>query len=109
GAEKWWAKHVATKTPPPIDGGEGARRWLLSKFPHAEGKEKVEATLAQEALMVALRDAERTNEEALEAYETAKSAVIQSLGAAYGITGSFGTTTYFDNKWGKRSFRARWN
>lgn len=108
GAEKWWGKHVATQTPPPIDGGEGARRWLLSKFPHAEGKEKVEATLAQEALMVALRDAERTKEEAEEVYETAKSSVIQSLGSAYGLTGSFGTATYFDNQWGKRTFRARW-
>jgi len=108
GAEKWWAKHVATKTPPPIDGGEGARRWLLSKFPHAEGKEKVEATLAQEALAVALRDAERTADEASEAYETAKARVIESLGSAYGLTGSFGSITHFDNQYGKRSFRARW-
>ncbi len=109
GTEKWWAKHVATKTPPAIDGGEGARRWLLSKFPHAEGKEKVEATLAQEALAVALRDAERTSDEATETYETAKARVIESMGAAYGLTGSFGAITYFDNRYGKRSFRARWN
>jgi predicted phage-related endonuclease len=108
GAEKWWAKHVSPRMPPPIDGGDGARRWLLSKFPHAEGKEKVEASLAQEALAVALRDAERTADEATEVYETAKARVIESMGTAYGLTGSFGSITYYDNQYGKRSFRARW-
>lgn len=108
GAERWWVKHVEPKIPPPIDGGEGARRWLLSKYPSAEGKEKVEASLAQEALCVALREAEEKLEAATEAHETAKARVIESLGMAYGLKGSFGSVTYFDNQWGKRTFRARW-
>lgn len=109
GAEAWWLKHVDAKVPPPIDGGEGARRWLLSKFPHADGKEKVEATLTQEGLALALREAEVARDAAEETYETAKSRVVETLGAAYGLKGSFGTITYFDNQWGKRTFRARWS
>lgn len=107
GAEAWWAKHVVTKTPPPLDGGEGARRWLLARYPTAEGKEKTEATLAQEALALALREAEEASERATEAYETAKARVIESIGSGYGIKGSFGSITYAVNQWSKRSFRAR--
>lgn len=109
GAEKWWAKHVATKTPPPIDASEGARRWLLSKYPTADGKAKLEATLEQEALAQALRDAEAAHDAATEALEAAKARVIESMGSAYGLKGNFGTVTYFDNKWSKRTFRARWS
>jgi predicted phage-related endonuclease len=109
GAERWWAKHVATQTPPPIDGGEGARRWLLSRYPTADGKTKLEATLEQEALAAALKEAEAAHAVAEEALETARSRVIASLGSAYGLKGSFGTVTYFENKWNKRSFRARWS
>lgn len=108
GAEKWWMKHVVAQTPPPIDGGEGARRWLLSKFPQPAGKEKVEASLEQEALAVALREAEAAHAVTEEALETAKNRLIASLGSAYGLTGSFGAVTYFLNQWDKRSFRARW-
>jgi len=43
-----------------------------------------------------------------EAVETAKQRVIASMGASYGLKGSFGTVTYFDNQWGKRTFRPRW-
>lgn len=119
GAERWWVKHVeatlaarakgGADVPPPIDGGAGARRWLLSKHPHAADKKKLEATLQQEAMAVELREAEAARIAAEEREETAKSKLIESLGAAYGLTGSFGSITYFDNQWNKRTFRARWS
>lgn len=107
--ERFWERYVSARVPPPIDGGEGARRWLLSKYPHAEGKEKVEATLAQEALCVSLRARESEKDAAEAAYETAKSKVIAAMGAAYGLKGNFGSITNNDNQWGKRTFRARWS
>lgn len=119
GAERWWTKYVAATlearargeadVPPPLDGGEGARRWLLSRYPHATDKTKLEATLEQEVLCVALREAEAAREAAAEHEETVKSKLIASLGSAYGLKGSFGSVTYFDNQWGKRTFRARWS
>lgn len=109
GAERWWAKHVAPKNPPPLDGGDGAKRWLLSKYPRAEGKEKREATLAEEALALELREAEAAREAAEEREATAKAKLIAAIGSAYGIKGSFGSLTYFDNQWGKRTFRPRWS
>lgn len=107
-AEVWWGKHVATKTPPPLDGGDGAKRWLQARYPTAEGKEKAEATLQQEALALALKDAEATRDAAEEAYDTAKARVIESMGPGYGLTGSFGSITNFNNKYGTRTFRPRW-
>lgn len=109
GCEAFWAKYVATKTPPPIDGGAGARAWLQRRFPRADtGKAKVEASLAQEGLCEALRAAEAARDSAEETYETAKSRVIATMGTAYGLTGNFGSVTNGDNQWGKRTFRARW-
>ena len=109
GCETFWTKYVATKLPPPIDGGAGARAWLQRRFPRAtEGKTKAEASLAQESLCMALREAEARLDEASEKYETAKSRVLATMGAAYGLTGNFGSITNADNKWGKRTLRARW-
>lgn len=108
GIETWWARYVAAGVPPPLDGSEGAKRWLLAKYPHADGKEKAEASLAQEALCMALREAEEARDRAEESYETAKQRVIESMGAAHGLKGNFGSITNGDNKWSKRTFRARW-
>lgn len=117
-AERWWAKYIdATRAAreqgqpdvaPPLDGGDGAKRWLLSKYPHAADKKKLEATLQQEAIAAELREAEAAREAAEEREATAKARLIESMGTTYGIAGSFGSITYFDNQYGKRSFRARW-
>lgn len=37
----FWTQHVLARVPPPIDGSEGARRWLNARFPADDGHEMV--------------------------------------------------------------------
>lgn len=108
GAEQWWAKYVTTNTAPPIDGGKGASEWLLRRHTMPAHKEKTEASLQQEALCLALREAEAAHDAAEKTYDDAKARVLETIGDGYGLTGSFGSITWSKNQYGTRTFRAHW-
>ncbi len=76
---EWWDRHVVSGEQPPLDGSEGARRWLSRKFPH-------EAAAMMPAPPIATELAGRLHEArvALEAWEAVKGECENKLKAMIG-------------------------
>jgi putative phage-type endonuclease len=92
-AEDWWRQHVQADCPPPIDGSEDARRWLLSRYPGARTALR-EASPEEVDLVRALaraRDAARAAEAELGRLE---SRVKQAIGDAEGVALPNGRATW---------------
>lgn len=96
--------------PPDLDAGEGARDWLLRKFPgEKRAKQAVrEATLAETALVMQLKEAKEAKEAAEERYETLRRNVEACIGNDDALRGSFGKVSNLVNQWGKRTLRTTW-
>jgi putative phage-type endonuclease len=109
-AERWWAKHIEAGNPPDLDAGEGARDWLLRKYPGQKRKQQVvrDATLAETALVMQLKEAKDAKEAAEEKYETLRRYVEACIGDDDALRGSFGKVSNLVNQWGKRTLRTTW-
>jgi putative phage-type endonuclease len=96
--------------PPDLDAGEGAREWLLRKFPGEKRKAQVvrEASLTETALVMQLKEAEAAKEAAEEQYETIRRNVEACIGNDDALRGSFGKVSWLVNQWGKRTLRKTW-
>jgi putative phage-type endonuclease len=106
-AAGWWARHVEARVPPPLDGSQGAKEWVRRRYPR-DTQPSREATLAEEALLLALRDAETASDEAEAVYETARRRVEEAIGDAGGLSGASGSVTWRANKKGVRTFKPTW-
>jgi len=82
----FWAAHVVTRTPPPLDGSEAATDHLTRRHPKGNGV-WLEATTERAALVRALKDAKAATKEAERAEEEAKQHVLTAIGDAEGIEG----------------------
>lgn len=109
-AERWWMKHIEARHPPDLDAGEGARDWLLRKYPGTKRKQQVvrDATLAETALVMQLKEAEAAKDAAEEKYETVRRYVEACIGNDDALRGSFGKVSWLVNQWGKRTLRKTW-
>lgn len=102
--DAFWKNHVLPRVPPPMDGSDGAGRWLDRKFPR--NREPLRpATLHESALVLALMEAEEKSAAAKTEHEAAKNRLKESIGSAAGIEGPFGRVTWKANKHGVRSFK----
>ncbi len=102
--EAWWAKHVTTKTPPPLDGSDGANEWLKRRFKHS--KPLAPAGIDGELLLLELQAREAEEDKAAKAAEAVRQRLKERIGEAAGLEGSIGRATWKANKHGVRSFRA---
>lgn len=103
----WFRRHVLTKTPPPIDGSDGAKAWLRRRFPKSVAP-VLKATVEDEGLLAALKLEETALATAEGGYALARAKVEERIGEADGIEGAFGRVTWRSNKAGKRQFLTRW-
>lgn len=95
----FWAAHVVTGTPPPLDGSEAATDHLTRRHPKGNGA-WLEATPERAALVRTLKDAKVATKEAERAEEEAKQRVLTAIGDAEGIEGLA--------KWSVEAGRASW-
>lgn len=92
--EAFWYGHVIARVPPAPSGHELDSRAVRREHPTVEGGSLKAATPEQEQVVRQLRLA-RTNAAATAlAEEDLKNKVIRIIGEAPGLTGSFGTITY---------------
>lgn len=102
-AEKWWAKHVAKKAPPPLDGSDAGHEWLRRRFP-ANVKPLKKADIGDELLLMALRDARSLVAKANARLAKDRQLVEEAIGDADGVEGAAGRVTWRANKRGVRVF-----
>lgn len=107
-ADAWWRKHVVARVPPPLDGSDGASRWIRERFPRDMSPIR-KATLDESVRLHRLRGAEETLAAAEAEYEVARQFVEESIGEAGGLEcEAVGRVTWRVTKAGKRSFLTKW-
>lgn len=107
--DAWWTRHVVAGVPPPLDGTEGAGRWLKQRFPR-NSKPMRPATLDETLALMDLRDAEAAFDAANEAFEVAAQKVKEAVGEAGGIESEvIGRVTWKANARGIRTFKTNWS
>ena len=83
---KWWRDYVETEVAPPLDGSEGASRFLASKHPSAVGKVR-EGTEEEGALVESYRRARERVEEAKKDLHRCQQLLESAIGDDRGISG----------------------
>lgn len=99
-ATKFWRDHVLAKTPPPVNGTEGAKRMLAKLFPRNVGPVK-QADNETERLVSELKALDMLDAKRLELENKLKNAIAD----ADGIDGDGWAVTYKANKNGVRSLK----
>lgn len=107
-AEKWWAKHVVAKVPPPLDGSDTASAWLRQRFPR-NLRPLRPAGLDGEALLLRLQQARAGEAIAKAEVAHVRQLVEESIGDADGIEGAVGRVTWRARKDGCRVFKTQFN
>lgn len=102
--DEFWRKHILPRNPPPLDGSDGAARWLDRRFPRNREPLR-KATLAESALAFALQEAQAKAKDAKAEVEALKNRLKEAIGEAAGIEGAFGTVSWRANRNGVRSFK----
>ncbi len=105
--ERWWARHVVAKVPPPLDGSDTAKEWLRRRFPRDTQPARA-ATLAEDLMLLDLKAAEDELALAEKDYDVARQRVEEAIADAGGIYSPAGKVTWRTNKLGKRSFKPQW-
>lgn len=103
----WWARHIDTATPPPLDASAGARVWLKQRFP-ASRTEVREATPEEEVLVTALREADEAQRATEAAYDVARRRVELAIGDAAGLDSAEGVVMWKSDSKGSRRFVKHW-
>lgn len=102
--DAFWKSHVLPRVPPPMDGSDGAGRWLERRFPR--NREPLRpATLHESALIVGHIEAEARASAALSALGEARNRLKEAIGDADGIESPLARVTWRANKNGVRNFR----
>lgn len=103
----FWQR-VQDRNPPPIDGSEGAKAWLRSRYPRDE-RPVEDATANERELVEELRWACDAADAAERTLALAQNRVIEAIADRGGIKCDIGTITYKANKKGTRSLRKNWS
>jgi predicted phage-related endonuclease len=92
-AERFWFDHVVPRIPPPIDGTEGAARFLAAAYPVDDGEElQADDSLAEQCQRILAINAQTT---ALEAEKLALSNVVKAaMGEATTLRGPYFRATW---------------
>jgi putative phage-type endonuclease len=98
--EAFWTSYVVTRIPPPVDGSEGARRFLGRRHPHGNGV-WLPATPEQGELVDRYRLALSNQEQVTEEVNRLKNRLIEIVGDATGLRGSDFELTLIDVKEGQ--------
>lgn len=106
--ERWWARHVATRTPPALDGSAAGHEWLKRRFPTNQ-RPLQPAGIDGEILLLNLRDAKKAEAEAAKAVAKARQFLEEAIGDADGIEGASGRVTWRARKDGVRVFKPQFN
>lgn len=98
--EEWWDLYVETKTPPPLDGSEGASKMLRRRYPDDDGT-IIPATADHSALVTALMDIRETKAAIERAEELYVQQLKDAIGQAQGIQGPGWHISWKNNKPGQ--------
>lgn len=92
-AAKFWTDHILKQAPPRLDGSEGCRRYLESRYPKSSAT-LIKADAAAETIIAALRDARmaRISAEQLEA--TLEAQIKELIGENAGVESELGKLTW---------------
>lgn len=93
--EEFWG-WVETRTRPPVDGSENARR-VLSKLHPANDGSLIPASLEMDSVALQLRDARDIAKAAQDRADTLENAIRSLIGDADGIEGDWGKVTWKKN------------
>ncbi len=102
--EKWWAKHVVPRVPPPLDGSDAGHEWLKRRFPK-NTKPLAQAGIDGEILLMDLQQARAAEAKAKALVATARQRVEERIGDAEGIEGAVGRVTWRARRDGVRVFK----
>lgn len=102
--ERWWAKHVVPRVPPPLDGSDAGHEWLKRRFPRNVQPLRP-AGIDGEILLLNLRDAKAAEKKAAQSVAKARQLVEEAIGDAEGIEGAAGKVTWRARKDGVRVFK----
>lgn len=83
---EWYERYVVTKEPPPLGAGEGAKRWLKSRFPRPDTEMVAAYPEAEEIRRLAM-EAEEKAAEWTAKEEAFKNQLRAMIGDHYGIAG----------------------
>ncbi len=106
--ERWWAKHVAARVPPALDGSDAGHEWLKRRFPKNLNPLKP-AGIDGEILLMNLRDAKRKEAAASKEVAAARQLVEEAIADADGVEGAVGRVTWRARKDGVRVFKPQFN
>ena len=101
---RFWTNHVLTRTPPPVDGSEGAKEMLAKLYPRSGG-ERLRSTPELDAIAEEILLASNASEEAAFRHEDAKNKMRSAVGEAPGAFGDKWTLNYSFTKTGSRPFK----
>lgn len=90
---RFWKEHIEAETPPPDDGSESYREYIMRKFPKDNGDIRV-ATLEELKLIEEYREKKALLESCKEGVEKIKNQLCGRLENAAGIAGDFGKVTF---------------
>lgn len=102
-AGEWWRAYVVTKTPPPVDGSDGAAQMLKRLFPTGAG-ERLKADEKLEALAADVVAARKALENAETAERLAVNRMKEAVGSAAGAYGDGWNLRFKTQSDGKRPF-----
>lgn len=89
----WWDRHVVGGEPPPSDGSESQRRWLLAEHPEATSDRR-QATAYEDACMIELALVRRAEEMAGSRRRTIEAEIKRSMGGVRRVVGDAGSATW---------------
>lgn len=106
-AADWHAKHIATGTPPEVDGSPAYTQFLAERW---QGKEPLrQATKEEASLAAALRIRSQTAADVAATIEATKNRLRASIGDAAGIEGNGFRITWKPRKDGVRVFKVKFD
>lgn len=100
---RFWERYVLTKTPPPVDGSDGAKEMLAKLYPRS-GPERIQATQELNALAEELREARETVAAAETAKTFAENKMKSAVGNASGVVANNWALRWANSKSGSRPF-----
>ena len=97
-AERFWVDHVLARVPPPVDASETAREWLRRQYPRVARPELLESNPEVDSVALELRAARETIKRAERVEALARNRLMDVIGGARGVRGSWGQVRWADRK-----------
>lgn len=95
--ERFWTKHVLAKVPPPMDGSSAAAWYVQKRFPKNVVDVR-DATEAERALLIRLRDARSGFDQAEDTRDAVENEIKLAIGESAGLRCAEGVATWKGSK-----------